>query len=64
MKTTTTVEATIPITIIQPQPAVTSVHKTSGPSAGGTTVSIKGTSLQGGSEVCSVRRCHHLHRQQ
>ena len=51
VKTTTTVEATIPITIIQPQPAVTSVHKTSGPSAGGTTVSIKGTSLQGASEV-------------
>ena len=51
VKTTTTVEATIPITIIQPQPAVTSVHKTSGPSAGGTTVSIKGTALQGASVV-------------
>jgi YVTN family beta-propeller protein len=51
VKTTTTVQATIPLTIIQPPPAVTSVHKTSGPSAGGTTVSIKGTSLQGASVV-------------
>jgi hypothetical protein len=51
VKTTTTASATIPLTIIQPQPTVTSVHKTSGPSAGGTTVSIKGTDLQGASVV-------------
>ncbi len=50
-KTITTVQATIPLTIIQPQPAVSSVRRTSGPSAGGTTVSIKGTSLQGASVV-------------
>jgi len=51
VKTATTALATIPLSIVQSQPAVTSVRKNSGPSAGGTTVSIKGTSLQGASEV-------------
>jgi IPT/TIG domain len=51
VKTNTTVQATIPLTIIQPPPTVTSIHKTSGPSAGGTTVSIKGANLQGASVV-------------
>ena len=50
-KTDSTVQATIPLTVIQPQPAVTSVHKNSGPSAGGTEVSVKGTDLQGAWEV-------------
>jgi hypothetical protein len=50
-KTDSTVQATIPLTIVQPQPVVTSVHKSSGPSTGGTEVSVKGTDLQGASVV-------------
>ena len=50
-KTDSTVQATIPLTVIQPQPVVTSVHKSSGPSTGGSEVSVRGTDLQGASVV-------------